>query len=184
MKKYVFFVFLALKMLCFSQVKEMNNTPSIIDGIYQHSDYGKKHYKEHYENSYPEPDTNVFHGPYTPSKHILISQNQSMKCLYYTHEKAYYLTFINDSSTFIFNEDYLWLTPNEFDVFYMNICDALERGDKIQRLFLKQTHLVLRFIDNEVVFYPFNKKKMSYSISKRYNRIELKDIFLNSRRRK
>ena len=102
-----------------------------------------------------------------------------MKCLYYTHEKAYYITFINDSSTFFFNEDYFWLTPNEFDVFYTNICDALENGDHIQRLSLKYSHLVLSFIDNQVIFHPFNKKKLIYSISKRYNRVELKEIFLN-----
>ena len=181
MKKYILFVFLVFKILCFSQLNEKGNTPSVIDGIY-HRDYSKKYYKDtvRYKNNYPEPDTNLFHGPYNPSKHILISQSQSMKCLYYTHEKAYYFTFINDSSTFLFNEDYFWLTPNEFDVFYSNICDALEKGDKILRLSLKQTSLVLRFIDNEVIFYPFNKKKMIYSISKRYNRIELKEIFVNS----
>ena len=181
MKRYILFVFLVFKTPCFSQLNEKeNNTPSIlIDGIYQHHDYIKKNYKELDENSYSEPDTNIFHGPYTPSKHILISQSKSMKCLFYTHVKAYYITFINDSSTFFFNEDYFWLTPNEFDIFYTNICDAIEKGDKIQRLSLKYSHLVLKFIDNQVIFYPFNKKKWIYSISNKYNREELKGIFKN-----
>ena len=181
MKRYILFVFLVFKTPCFSQLNEKENTPSIIDGIYKNHDYIKKHYKELDENSYSEPDTNIFYGPYIPSKHILISQSKSMKCLYYTHEKAYYITFTNDSSTFFFNEDYFWLTPNEFDVIYANICDALENGDHIQRLSLKYSHLVLRFIDNQVIFYPFDKKKLIYSISKRYNRLELKEIFLNKR---
>ena len=179
MKRYILFVFLVFKTPCFSQLNEKENTPSIIDGIYQHHDYIKKHYKDLDENSYSEPDTNIFHGPYTPIKHILISQSKSMKCLYYTHVKAYYITFINDSSTFFFNEDYFWLTPNEFDIFYTNICDAIEKGDKIQRLSLKHSHLVLKFIDNQVIFYPFNKKKWIYSISNKYNREELKGIFKN-----
>jgi hypothetical protein len=181
MKRHILFVFLVFNTPCFSQLNEKENNTSIIDGIYQDHHYFKKNYKERYAKNYHEPDTNIFHSPYTPSKHILISQSKSMKCLYYNHEKAYYLTFTNDSYTFFFNEDYFWLTPNEFDVFYTNICDAFERGDKIQRLSLKYSHLVLRFIDNEVVFYSFNKKKLIYFISNRYNREELKEIFVNSR---
>ncbi len=177
MKKFILFFFLISKTLCFSQVVDKKNHVNIIDGVYDKSHFHhKKMYYERYENRYTEPDTNSFDGPYKPSKHIVISKSKSMKCLYYTHEKAYYFTFVNDSSTFIFDEDYFWISENEFDLFYTKICDMIEKGYETQRIELKHTPITLRYIDKEVIFYYFNIKKSIYSISKSISIDEIRDI--------
>ena len=180
MKQLLFLFLFFFNLICFSQDIKPKKYVNVLDGVYvnDYNHHMKMYYFEHNRNHFDGPDTNAFNGPYNPSKHLFISQSKWMKCLYYTHEKAYYFTFINDSSTFNFDVDYFWLTEAEFDIIYNLICEMIEQNQEEKQIrYLKHTYMALKCKDNRLTFYCFNLNRSVFSISMSFDLNEIQKIF-------
>jgi hypothetical protein len=176
-KQQFIIIFLISNLTCIAQDLKTTNNNNVLDGIYVHDyDYSKRKRPKRY---FTEPDTNMYNGPYSPSKNVLISKSKWMKCLYYTHEKAYYFTFKNEYSTLSFDTDYFWLSETEFNEVYNSIYQSInkENNDKHINLQLQYSFFLLKYNNKKVSFYCFNKRKSYIAYTMEFDIDDIKRIF-------